>query len=108
MRAERVEMIPLRERKEDIPDLVFEFLARAEVYDPQHSITPGALRALTAFPYLQGNIEELARVIHHALVLSEGRTIRSSHLKFGSARKPGERPKIGLALGAALFAAPHT
>lgn len=99
VRAERVEMIPLRERKEDIPDLVFEFLARAEVYDPQHSITPEALRALTAFPYLQGNIEELARVIHHALVLSEGRTIRSSHLKFGSARKPGERPKIGLALG---------
>lgn len=98
-RAEALQLVPLRERAEDIPELVYEFLRRERVHEPQNAITQEALRLLAAYPYLRGNMEELAKVISQALALSNGRQITGSHLRFGGVRKPGERPKIGLALG---------
>lgn len=97
--AHVLHLVPLRERSEDIPELVYEFLRRERVPDPEKAISQEALRLLAAFPYLRGNMEELAKIISQALALSNGRQINSSHLRFGGVRKPGERPKIGLALG---------
>ena len=54
---------------------------------------------LCNFPYLSGNIEELKQVVHGALIRSNGEMIRGPHLRFGSAREPGTRPRIALALG---------
>lgn len=92
-------LLPLRERTEDIPELVYEYLAREGVPEPQQAISQEALRMLAAYPYLRGNIEELGRIVVQALALSGGRSILGSHLRFGTRREPGERPKIGLALG---------
>jgi len=92
-------LAPLRERSEDIPELVYEFLRRERVPDPANAISRDALRLLAAYPYLRGNVAELAKVVSRAVALSNGRQIMASHLRFGGMRKPGERPKVGLALG---------
>lgn len=96
---QQLEISPLRERSEDIADLVFEFLRREGALIPDEAISPEALRMLAAYPYLRGNVEELGRIVTNAYALSGGRMIWSTHLRFGSVRKPGERPRIGLALG---------
>jgi predicted acylesterase/phospholipase RssA/CRP-like cAMP-binding protein len=94
-----LKMIPLRERTDDIPELVYEFLAAAGVHNPMEAIAEEAMRMILLFPFLGENIEELKRVVQEAVVLSGGKIIRTAHLRFGSARPPGVRPKIGLALG---------
>lgn len=97
--AKVVEVIPLRERKEDLPELVYEFLSQFGVHSPESIVSQEAMHMLAAFPYLGGNIRELKQIVKDALVRSGGLTIRSSHLRFGSVREPGARPRIGLALG---------
>lgn len=90
---------PLRERVEDIPLLAEYFVAKEGASEPETAISQDALRLLALFPYLTNNIAELEKVIKEAFILSEGRTIYGNHLRFGRARRPGERPTIGLALG---------
>lgn len=99
VKAQLIHMIPLRERKEDIPELVRAFLKAFGAGDPEELISGEAMTMITTFPYLGGNVGELKKVVKDALVISAGRTIRTTHLRFGSMREPGERPKIGLALG---------
>ena len=89
---------PLRERVEDIPLLANYFIEK-EGGTANESISLDALNKLTLFPYLDRNVEELRHIVKDAYVRSEGRIIYSHHLRFGRARKVGERPKIGLALG---------
>lgn len=92
-------MIPLRERTEDIPALACAFLQEAGAANAREAISREAMRMLGVYPYLEGNIQELKRVVQDAFVVSGGRTILTKHLRFGGVRKPGERPKMGLALG---------
>src|SRR5690606_10047791 len=94
-----VKITPLRERKEDIPELVYAFLTEAKVSEPQDAISSEAMNMIAAYPYLAGNVYELKRVVQDALVISGGKPILIKHLRFGSMREPGTRPKIGLALG---------
>ncbi|MCR8657342.1 patatin-like phospholipase family protein [Paenibacillus endoradicis] len=94
---------PLRERAEDIPFLAKHYLqktqdAALEEY-PLDTISEEALRMLALFPYLTQNVSELITIVEAAYIVSEGRTIQSSHLKFNRSRKPGMRPTVGLALG---------
>ncbi|XID90420.1 patatin-like phospholipase family protein [Paenibacillaceae bacterium WGS1546] len=96
---EDLEIIPLRERKEDIPALVYSFISDAGFEAPESLISQEAMNMVCNFPFLGDNIKELKRVIHDALIRSNGETVRNSHLRFGSAREPGTRPKIALALG---------
>ncbi|WP_276354091.1 patatin-like phospholipase family protein [Cohnella caldifontis] len=96
---DRLTILPLRERMEDIPALVHAFIADAGFEAPETLISQEALNLIGNFPFLAENIKELKRVVHEALIRSDGDTIRISHLRFGSARKPGTRPKIALALG---------
>lgn len=90
---------PLRDRKEDIPTLVRQYLLRAGIADPFNTLTPDALRRLCAYPYLAGNINELFHTLEQALVLAAGMPIKAEHLRLGRYRNRGSRPKIGLALG---------
>lgn len=90
---------PLRDRKEDIPALSRLFLQRANVAEPLQTLTPDALRRLTAYPYLTGNVNELFQALEQALVLAVGMPIQAEHLRLGRYKKPGDRPLIGLALG---------
>lgn len=99
MQAQELRTAPLRERKEDIPELVHEFLAEFGALSPEDAISQEAMHLLVTYPYLGGNIRELKQIVKDALVISGGRTIRNTHLRFGSLREPGARPRIGLALG---------
>lgn len=94
-----VKIVPLRERAEDIPELVHAFLAKAGASRPNEAISPEALRMIGIYPFLRENISELQQLVRQALVLSDGKTILNKHLRFGGVREPGARPKIGLALG---------
>lgn len=95
----QIEAIPLRERKEDIPALVYAFIAEAGFTEPESLVSQEAMNMIGTFPFLGGNLKELKRLVHEALVRSNGQLIRTPHLRFGSAREPGIRPRIGLALG---------
>lgn len=95
--ARNIHIPPLRERLADIPLLAAHYLSKEHIQ--QAAISEEALRTLQLYPYLSGNITELIQVLEAAYLLSEGRTIQSSHLKFSHSRPAGVRPKIGLALG---------
>jgi predicted acylesterase/phospholipase RssA/CRP-like cAMP-binding protein len=97
--ARELILIPLRERQEDIPELVYAFLTAAGSGDPQEAISNEAMSMLASYPFLDGNIQELKRVVQEAYIVSGGKMILNRHLRFGSVREPGARPKIGLALG---------
>lgn len=62
---------PLRERREDIPLLVFHFLNKysQEFGKRISSVSPKAMEALLTHPW-KGNIRELENVIQRALILS--------------------------------------
>lgn len=99
VQALEVKIAPLRERKDDIPELVYSFLASAGAVDAQEFISQEAMNRITAYPYLGGNIRELKRVVEEAYVVSGGQIILSRHIRFGRSSEPGARPKVGLALG---------
>lgn len=62
---------PLRERREDIPPLVDQFLEElADLYhEPQRRFTAAAMRLLLAHDW-PGNVRELMNAVEHALVFS--------------------------------------
>lgn len=97
--TEQLEVIPLRKRKEDLLHLIYAFISEAGFPNPEMLISQEAMNIIDNFPFLGGNIQELKRVVHDALIRSNGKIIRNTHLRFGSVREPGARPKIGLALG---------
>lgn len=72
---------PLRERKEDIPDLVKYYLEQySEDLDRKvDKINPAAMRLLSDYSW-HGNIRELRNVIERAIVLGTGDTILPEHL----------------------------
>ncbi|HAL17792.1 MAG TPA: hypothetical protein DCP32_13930 [Anaerolineaceae bacterium] len=67
---------PLRERKDDIPELVGFFLRRRNVKMGQNveNISPRAMEALMSYNW-PGNIRELSHAIEHAILFSDGQTI---------------------------------
>lgn len=67
---------PLRDRKDDIPELVGFFLRRRNVAMGQNveNITPRAMEALMKYNW-PGNIRELSHAIEHAILFSDGQTI---------------------------------
>jgi DNA-binding NtrC family response regulator len=72
---------PLRERREDIPELATHFASRiaAGLGDDPPPISKEALRLLCAYPW-PGNVRELRNVIERALLLAQGGDILPRHL----------------------------
>ena len=70
---------PLRERPEDIPDLVRHFLVRfaAEEGKRIRAVTAEALAVLNAHPW-PGNVRQLENAVFRAVVLAEGDEIGSA------------------------------
>ncbi len=64
-------LVPLRERREDIPALVDYFLSKActELESPLRQCDPSALELLTSHPW-PGNVRELENAIKRAVILS--------------------------------------
>ena len=71
-----IDIPPLREHKEDIPDLVNHFLVRfaADSEKEIEGVTPAALDALMEYHW-PGNIRQLENSVERAVALSSGRMI---------------------------------
>lgn len=84
-----LELPPLRDHPEDIPDLAQRFLQRfAENYRRQaREFSPEAMAFLSQYPW-PGNIRELQNVIERASILARGETVRPSDLGVASVEAP--------------------
>jgi two-component system response regulator AtoC len=91
----RLQLPPLRERREDIPDLVRHFIAtfNARLGLAITGVTPAAMRWLMdhAWP---GNVRELENVVERAMVLADGVQIDVTQLP-ASVREPGSSVAAG-------------
>ncbi|MCO5171931.1 MAG: sigma 54-interacting transcriptional regulator [Planctomycetes bacterium] len=77
----RIELPPLRERREDLARLAEHFLERVakERGEPRRRLSPEALEVLLRHPF-PGNVRELRNVIERACVLEAGEVIGGSRL----------------------------
>ena len=85
----RIHLPPLRERREDIPDLVHHFIG---VHNRKLGLTirgvaPAAMRLFMEYPW-PGNVRELENIVERAMVLAEGEQVEVDHLP-SSVRQPG-------------------
>jgi DNA-binding NtrC family response regulator len=82
-----IDIPPLREHKEDIPELVNLFLARyaERAARPVSAITPEALRLLMEFHW-PGNVRELENIIERACALARGPVIEAADIHIDSGR----------------------
>ncbi|RUL85368.1 sigma-54-dependent transcriptional regulator [Tautonia sociabilis] len=75
-----IHLPPLRDRREDIPELAEHFLRSART--PEASglrFGPRSLEELKSRPW-PGNIRELRNAVEHAAIVARGRTIQPEHL----------------------------
>jgi DNA-binding NtrC family response regulator len=74
---------PLRERKEDIPDLVSYFLNKfnRELKKKIVGITPPTMEKITSYGW-PGNVRQLENVLKRAMILCQGEWILEDHLFF--------------------------
>jgi DNA-binding NtrC family response regulator len=90
-----VRLPPLRERRNDIPELATHLLARAARRPVEQVVglfTPEVMRVLVDHDW-SGNVRELANVMEHAFIVSGGGRITPEHLPH-LVRKPGGFPKM--------------
>ncbi len=88
-----IRLPPLRERREDLPRLVEENLARAarELRKPVRAVSEEAMNWLLAYDY-PGNVRELMNLIDRAVTLASGPEITRAEL-------PAEGARAGASLG---------
>jgi transcriptional regulator with PAS, ATPase and Fis domain len=81
----KLELPPLRDRREDIPLLVHHFLQKySEALNRQVTgITNGAMRAMLNHEW-RGNVRELENVIERAVIFAENREIAVEDLPFAT------------------------
>ena len=77
----RIELPPLRDRREDIPLLVQQFLNEFNIRNAKsvRAVDQEAMYILERYPW-PGNIRELRNVIERATILAEGDFIEAKHL----------------------------
>lgn len=76
-----LEVPPLRERREDIPELVYQFAQEySQLYGKHISrLEPGVMAVLLAYPW-PGNVREMKNVIERMVILAEGDTITEDNI----------------------------
>ena len=81
---------PLRDRREDIPALVHEFLRRSSqrVRKDVKNVTAETMTALVNYPW-PGNVRELENAIERAVILAHGSTVKLGDLPPEITRKGG-------------------
>jgi len=84
LRVMEITLPSLRERRDDVPELVKYFLSRHReaLVSEATGISPKALEALAGYDW-PGNIRQLENVIRRAMVLCNGSIINTDHLEFG-------------------------
>lgn len=85
-----IHLPPLRERRDDIPQLAYFLIARhlKRSTVPDGIISPEALELLMNHEWV-GNVRELANALEHAVILSDGNTITEEDLPAGIIRAAG-------------------
>ena len=85
---------PLRERKEDIPDLAEYFKTRmAEHIGKQIALlTPEIIEALQTYHW-PGNVRELEHTINRAVIVCHGSQIKEGDLGMNYSQRPGPTPR---------------
>ncbi len=92
----RVELPPLRDRREDIPPLTERFVRRfaAEIGKDVLGLTPDALKALQRYTF-PGNVRELENIVERAVALAGSRAIGLGDLpEEVSGMAAGTRPSL--------------
>ncbi|MBE3585496.1 sigma-54 interaction domain-containing protein [Desulfofundulus thermocisternus] len=76
-----IEMPPLRERRSDIPELLYRFLQEyCQLYGKEISkVEPGVVAALLSYSW-PGNVRELKNTVERMVVLAEGEVITEKDL----------------------------
>jgi len=75
----KIELPPLRERAEDIPDLARHFLGQMSGGSASCTLSSSALLELSSRPW-PGNVRELRNAVEHAAIMARGGTIEVTHL----------------------------
>jgi len=77
----KINLPPLRERKEDIPLLIDHFIKKYSAQQGKDivGISSGALAILMRYDY-PGNIRELENIVEYSFILCEGGYIQPQHL----------------------------
>jgi two-component system nitrogen regulation response regulator GlnG len=75
----KIELPPLRERAEDIPDLARHFLNQMSSGSASCTLSSSALLELSSRPW-PGNVRELRNAVEHAAIMARGGTIEVTHL----------------------------
>jgi PAS domain S-box-containing protein len=77
----KIEVPPLRERREDVPLLVDHFVARLSRIQGKavRGVHPEVLGLLMAYDF-PGNVRELENILEHAFVLCDGERLELRHL----------------------------
>ena len=83
-----ITLIPLKDRREDIPLLVKHFLSTRQVGSTPFAIADDALQALISYDW-PGNIRELANVLERAQILAENHRITVDDLPENIAEEHG-------------------
>ncbi|MHC4663267.1 MAG: AAA-type ATPase lid domain-containing protein [Planctomycetota bacterium] len=92
MNVVRIELPPLKERREDIPLLVEHFMKKfaGEMKTRKKKLAPETMEILIADDW-PGNVRELENRLRRAVAMAEGDTILPEHIKGGAKTetKPG-------------------
>ncbi len=90
-----IRLPPLRERKDDIPVLARHLVARhlKRAAAPEDILAPETVALLRGHEW-SGNVRELANALEHAVILSDGATIRPEDLPTSVSRRSphGDKP----------------
>ncbi len=89
LRVVPITLPPLRQRREDIPELVAYFLDKTnrEMGTTVTGVTPEALSLLLHHPW-PGNVRELENTLLHAAVLAPGRMLTAADLSLSTKDSP--------------------
>jgi formate hydrogenlyase transcriptional activator len=90
---------PLRDRREDIPDLVRHFLHHfgRRMNRPVARVSPAALRLLTDYDW-PGNVRELENIVERAMIVSTGDVLEVDQNWLRPAPADGDVPRPPAAL----------
>jgi DNA-binding NtrC family response regulator len=102
---EVVELPPLRERMEDVPQLAMHFteMLRQINHLPPIHLSPEALASIEGYPW-PGNVRELRHALEQTVILAENGALQAEHLpervrRSGAGASAGERPLRVQAVG---------
>jgi DNA-binding NtrC family response regulator len=112
LRVVPIHVPPLRERREDIPELVEDFLSEfwqrhRAPGSPQPHLSESAMRALQRAPF-PGNVRELRNVIEHMVVLVDaGATVEPDDIPFHENGEAGSESMGGAPFASVLSLGYH-